>query len=223
MTENERIELPLAIPRRDLLHFLGYPEGRFPARGIDERLEELLVEARRLAAGRGAYRLLERDAAGDLGLEPIPEARLVIGLVSAGSAIEKRAGVYMESGDPVAALVMDAAGSAAAEEAADRLGALIAGEPFDGETAAALSCRVSPGYGGWKLDAQTALFARLPHATLGVELTPSMLMLPRKSVSFAMWLGADARPVAGLSGCSRCELETCRYRKEPRSEGTGTP
>ena len=223
MNEGDRIDLALTIRHRDVMHFLGYPEGRAPAERISVKLEAMLAEARSLADGRGAFRLLERDEAARLGLEPVPEARLVIGLVSAGERIEARASEYMEGGDPVAALILDSAGSAAAEEAADRLGAIIAGEPGDRDSVATLSCRISPGYGGWKLDAQAALFERLPHEALGVALTPSMLMLPRKAVSFAMWLGADARPVAGLSGCSRCELETCRYRTEPRSEGTPTP
>ena len=62
-------------------------------------------------------------------------------------------------------------------------------------------------------DAQRQLFSRLPAREVGVKLQPSLLMVPRKSISFAMWLGAEARPVAGLSGCARCHLEHCRYRR----------
>jgi hypothetical protein len=216
----DRIALPLSLPADAILHFLGYPRGRGPAERIAARLEVLLGEARELAAGRGAYHLLEPAEASQVGLEPIPEARLVIGLVSAGDGIERRASELMEAGDSVGALILDAAGSAAAEEAADRLGAIIAGGSGGEADASTLSCRISPGYGRWDLSSQPALFRRLPHEELGVSLMPSMLMLPRKSVSFAMWLGADARPLAGLSGCAHCELASCRYRKEPASGGS---
>ncbi len=219
MNSAKRITLPLTLPRPELLHFLGYPKGRRPAERVAARLDDLLAEARTLAEGRGAYRQLKPGQAEELGLESIPDANLVIGLVSAGEAIEARASELMADGDSVGALILDAAGSAAAEEAADRLGAIIAGADDGRDEAAALSCRISPGYGRWPLSSQTELFRHLPHAELGVELLPSMLMMPRKSVSFAMWLGADARPLAGLSGCAKCELTNCRYRREPESGG----
>ena len=79
--------------------------------------------------------------------------------------------------------------------------------------ASPLPCRISPGYGRWPLTAQTNVFDRLPHEQLGVELLPSLLMVPRKSISFAMWIGAEARPTAGLSGCHHCNLDHCQYRR----------
>lgn len=81
-------------------------------------------------------------------------------------------------------------------------------------------CRISPGYRGWPLTAQEAIFARLPHNAIGVQLLPSMLMVPRKSVTFALWLDPDGRVIAGGDGCSRCRLELCprraaRQREDP--------
>jgi len=222
MTPTGPTPLQVTIRRQDVLHFLGYPEGREPAGPIERRLDAVLAEARSLADGRGVFCHLPADAASALGLEAIAAEQLVTGLVTVGGGIETRATALLSEGDSVGALLLDAAGSAAVEEAADRLGAVIAGDPGDDsagdttepdEDAPALSCRISPGYGRWKLESQSALFATLPHRELGVTLLPSLLMTPRKSISFAMWLGADARPVAGLSGCDRCLLTTCRYRK----------
>ena len=114
------------------------------------------------------------------------------------------------------ALLLDATGSALCEQAADELGALAVGDPLT-EGAPALSCRISPGYGRWHLQSQRELFELLPHRELGVELTPSCLMVPCKSVSFAMWLGADGAPVPGLSGCGHCLLDRCAFRiRSPR-------
>lgn len=226
-----RVDLPLSLPRADVLHFLGYPPGREPQPRVAAVLEERLVEAQALVQGRGVWTTLPVDEAAEVGLVPIPASGLVLGLVTAGAAIVEAASNRMALGDATGALILDACGSAAAEEAADRISAAIiaalggiAGDESPGEgvapdRAAAVSCRISPGYGKWPLTSQPALFARLPHREIGVHLAHSLLMVPRKSVSFAMWLGADARPLAGLAGCARCELESCRHRREPRAPG----
>ncbi len=232
------VDSSLSVARADVLHFLGYPDGHTPRPRIADLLDECLAEARGLVRGRGVWTTLEPHEAPAVGLEPIAASGLVIGLVTAGAAIVAAASARMERGDATGALLLDACGSAAAEEAADRISAAIVaavsgdvagvgGEggaasgavaaPGDAGRAATVSCRISPGYGSWRLTSQEALFARLPHRAIGVHLKHSLLMVPRKSVSFAMWLGADARPLAGLSGCARCELESCRYRREPRS------
>ena len=52
------------------------------------------------------------------------------------------------------------------------------GRPPRRPTAERLSCRVSPGYGDWPLAAQRLLFDLLPHAAIGVELLPSLMMRP---------------------------------------------
>ena len=207
MTLSPRIE------RQELWHFLGYPADREPPPRVVLLAAEMLAEARTLTAARGAFVMLPIERAAEVGLEPIEAEELVIGLVSAGGAIEERVRQLLEMGQMTRALLLDAAGSAAAEEAADLLGAQIVGE--ERGRAEAPSCRLSPGYGRWPLSAQTAIFALLPHAELGVRLLPSMLMVPRKSISFALWLGATGPIGTGLSGCSRCNLERCRYRRTP--------
>ncbi len=225
------LRLRVALAEADVLHFLGYPSGRRPAGALARRLDEALAEARRLVAARGAWQRLPLAAAGEVGLEPLPAAGLVIGLVTAGTALEARAAERLAAGDATGALLFDAAGSAAAEEAANRLSAAVVAELAAGESAAGradelaeaaesageVSCRISPGYGAWPLAAQRALFQRLPAAELEIRLEESLLMTPRKSISFAMWIGSDARPLAGLAGCARCALVTCRYRRETRA------
>lgn len=206
--------LPVAIREGDVLHFLGYPEGMKPPKRTAERLDRVLEEARPLVEARGLLLELNPERAGEAGLDRMEASGLVLGLVTAGAKIEALAEERIREGDATAALMLEAAGSAAAEEAADRLGAVIAGHGDDGE-GEPISCRISPGYGGWPLEAQRAVFDLLPHKEVGVELLPSMLMIPRKSISFAMWLGADAAPARGLSGCALCRLERCRYRRVP--------
>jgi len=212
------LALPVPIRHEHVLAYLGYPVDHRPPERIERRIRPLLEQARELVEARGAYRHLAVEAAREVGLEPMTAGGLVIGLVTAGPKIERRVAEQLAAGAATDGLLLDAMGSVAAEEAADLLGIrIVGGVGTDDAHAPPLSCRISPGYGRWPLTAQNALFTRLPHRKLGVELLPSLLMVPRKSISFAMWLGADARPIAGLSGCERCNLERCRYR--PAREG----
>lgn len=214
-SEGEAIALGVTIEREDVEYFLGYPEGTTPPERIAHLLDEVVDEARSRVRAAGLFLSLPVGKAEELSLEPIDAAGLIIGLVTIGDDIERRASELIAAGETTRALLFDAAGSAAVEEAADRLGSIIAGDD-DAESRVArahVSCRISPGYGRWPVSAQRKLFDLLPHAILGVGLLPSMLMVPRKSISFAMWMGADARPVSGLAGCARCELERCRYRR----------
>jgi hypothetical protein len=208
--------LPLALSREQALRLLGYPEAREPPPATSRRLDAVLAEARGLADGRGAWRALHVSRALDLGLEPIEAGGLVVGVATAGPALEARAAACIAAADPLGALLFDAIGSAAAEEAADRLSATVmAGASATEKPAAAeVSCRISPGYGRWALSSQRALLALLPD--VGVRLTPSLMLVPRKSTSFALWLDARVPPRAGLSGCAVCGLETCRYRRSTR-------
>jgi hypothetical protein len=204
------IALTLTVERDDVLHFLGYPPAQEPVERIAALLAKMLSAARQLVQARGGFVHLPVERAAEVGLERIDAAGLAIGIVSIGGALERRVAELLNDGATTEALLLDAAGSAAVEEAADRLSVMVTGgHPAD---ARHVSCRISPGYGRWPIRSQTSLFKLLPHGEIGVSLLPSMLMVPRKSISFAMWLGADARPIAGLSGCARCELERCRYR-----------
>lgn len=210
--------LRLSIRESDVLHFLGYPAGRRPAKRLEPLLQEALQEARGLAAARGAFRTLPVSSAAEVGLAAERADGLVLGLVTVGPAIEQRVTELLGRGEASRALILDAAGSAAAEEAANRLSVRVVGA----RTAAGadVACRISPGYGRWPLSAQKALFARLPHGALGVSLNPSLMMVPRKSISFALWLGAQTAPRSGLSGCDTCGLPQCRYRRSAGERGS---
>jgi len=210
------VALDVSIRLAEVHRYMGYPEGKEPAPRIAEIVGTLVDEARRLVRSRGCFVLLPTERAADIGLDVVEADGLAVGLVTAGRKIEDAVAMRLCDGESTAPLVLDAAGTAAAEEAADRLCAIIGGVAPPRGDAPAVPCRLSPGYGDWPLEAQRALFDVLPAEALGVELLPSMLMVPRKSVTFAMWLGAGARPGDAAAGCSRCGLDRCRYRRDDR-------
>lgn len=183
-----------------MLPFLEYPEGRGPSQRLRAQLSEAITSGEQLARPLGSWVRLPPERAPEVGLpERLAEA-LILGLVTLGPALEEEVSRLSSAGQLTRALLLDAVGSAAAEATADALTLHLLGEP---------SCRVSPGYGDWPLERQAELFALLPD-TLGVDLRPSMLMLPRKSVSFALLPGAN-QPLR--SGCASCALLTCRMRR----------
>jgi hypothetical protein len=239
------VALAPPLMRAGVLRCLDYPAEREPSGRVGALLDEALVEARALVRARGAWRSLPPGRCGEVGLPTVPAEGLVLGLVTLGAALEEQVASLQAQGAITHALLLDACGSSAAEEAADLLslrvldalglragmnpaptdgGAGMNTAPTDGgagmNTASteAPGCRLSPGYGGWGLEHQPALLARLEASRLGVELSPGFMMSPRKSISFAMWLGARERPAAGLAGCRACGLRRCRYALPPRNE-----
>ena len=120
----------------------------------------------------------------------------------------RRAGV----GDVAAGAASDALASALAEQVCDAAEAalrqLAAGENLY------LTGRFSPGYGDWPIQVQPEL-ARLLDTPrrIGLCVTDSFLMTPRKSVTAV--LGLSEQPVTGWrAGCGQCALrEKCEYRK----------
>jgi hypothetical protein len=225
MTTSLSIEIPLAEVHR----LLGYPLGHLVPERVQSRLAALLEESRSLVEARGTHAWFPVAEAEAVQLtRPGPANALggfALGLVTIGPGVEARAAAMLREGDASGALLLDTIGSAAAEAAADALGSRTAvgaavgeriGSPDSGAGGvgemAISPCRVSPGYGDWPLSAQEAIFARLPHGELGVRLLPSLLMVPRKSVTFALWFDAAGHAIGDRRGCSCCPLDRCPRR-----------
>jgi len=136
---------------------------------------------------------------------------VALAVCTAGPALEARVQELFDEGDAARAVALDGAGNAAASAVAQLLGVVLCDEA----TACGLrtGMRVQPGQEGWPLAEQRTLFNLVPAGQIGVHLTPSCLMLPLKSVSFAVGLGPgmseDAVP---CDFCSRRGY--CKWRRE---------
>jgi hypothetical protein len=215
------LDLDIDLNPEEASRYLGYPQGRdHPARGA-KRLEELLPKALPLIKPRGAYAVVSGDETAAIEM-PEPAERVGVGVVTIGRALEDTISQCIASNALLDALVLDSIGSAAAEAAADALNLeLCSVARSEGLEAAA---RVSPGYGSWDTGAQRLLLALLPIADLGVRLTSGAMMVPRKSVSFAMSFEKPGRPAPNSdTRCQRCGLVRCRHRIATAECGVGTP
>ncbi len=218
----EGIDLAVTIRAEETLRLLGYPPERDPPERIARAFEEALREARALVRPRGVWRrMTPGEAAGVDAPRAATATAFILGLATIGPLLETAVSQAAAAGETVRALLLDSAGSAAVEEAADELSlhalrVRAPGQPGlkPPDSQDRVPCRISPGYGDWPLEAQRLVFARLPHASLGVRLVPSCLMIPRKSVTFGFWLDLQGEPVMAGEGCSRCPLTTCSYRRK---------
>ena len=109
------------------------------------------------------------------------------------------------------ALMAQAVATAAVEAYCDECQARLLAEPaVKGEF---LRMRFSPGYGDLPLETQRPLLQILDSGRrAGIVLTETFLMIPSKSVSAI--IGVGAKPEADLPiGCRVCAKKDCEYRK----------
>ena len=218
MTSNAVVvNLDVVPEKEEARRYLGYPRDRqADARGA-RRLAELWAAALPLLAPRGAYVVVSRPEAETTGM-PDPGDTGAVAAVTIGPALEEEISGRSARGKLLDALVLDALGSAAAEAAADALNLEICAVARSRGLEAAP--RVSPGYGDWDTACQPRLLALLPTKELGIRLTPGAMMVPRKSVSFAVRFGkpGGVGPHAPTQ-CERCGLVRCRHRIAPAGRG----
>ena len=128
---------------------------------------------------------------------------------TAGEIFTDLIGRYNAKGDYLEAFVADAIGSLTVEKAMDKIQAQLALEMQN--EGMQTSNRYSPGYCDWPVSGQRELFDQMGKLPIAISLTESCLMLPIKSVSGIIGVGAHIRkrPYA----CRICKNQNCSYRK----------
>jgi hypothetical protein len=199
---------------------------------LDARLESLVQQAEtefsRLAAPRALIAEISRDRFAEVyrgegcnePVAPVAEIfpgseQLVLFVGTVGEAAERKVQYLFEQNDFAAGSMLDSVASAAA----DRIALLIENKvlnDFGDDSLSALA--FSPGYCGWHVSGQRQLFDYLQPETIGVNLRPSYLMEPLKSVSGVVIVGA-----IGLfefdddyDFCAACRDRSCQNRRPTR-------
>jgi hypothetical protein len=159
-------------------------------------------------AGRNDAATPMRDILPRAGAEALFAATL-------GPAVDESIRACFREGDAATGCMLDVYASGAA----DRLADLIAGrfrEDVAQRPAAApvVVLPYSPGYCGWDVTGQTALFARLQPEEIGVRLNANCLMQPIKSVSGVLIAGPldTHRFRPKYPCCAPCGTHECRRR-----------
>ena len=140
-----------------------------------------------------------------------PEAgKLAVMVCTIGPELENRATEYSKSGETLRAMLLDGIGSAAVDILAQESCHLIAGKAA--ELGLQAGSPVNPGMPGLPITEQQNILD-LAHADkIGVSLTPSGIMVPRKSTSVVIAIGNNMDTWTQEEVCARCNLrETCLY------------
>lgn len=217
-------DLPIApADPVEIYRYLGYPPEAAPAPRIAEQIAGIIAEALKCLHPRGVYalykvssrtahslKLADTTISGNIGEYLEAAGRVAVFAVTAGEEISHLAETAAKNGDAFSSLVMDAAGSWAAEAAADALMLRVRQHLHPGEE---LTLRYSPGYCGMELGEQRKLFQLVQADLVGVTLMPSMLMHPLKSISGLVGLAPIEAVSRYHSPCDLCPRTGCPMRR----------
>jgi hypothetical protein len=182
-----------------------------PLSGCVDAVDAAIAEARTLMAPRARWTEVADDEIDALFAAHSPVLSIArrgarwAFVATIGSALEARVQEHFDAARFLEGVLLDAAGSTAAEAAADRVEAACARE--------ATSERFSPGYCGWVMASQRGLFALLEPAEIGVSLLPSFLMQPLKSVSGLVVRATSEELRVDPHACLACDAQGCTRRQ----------
>ena len=173
-------------------------------RGLYESLA--VNEFDQIYRGRG-------DNDDDTPLEQVVDEAVSLALfaVTLGDQISERISALFNAGELAEGYILDQVASFAADELAD-----IAAHRFqtDSSRSDLAALPYSPGYCGWHVSGQGALFARLRPDKIGITLNDSCLMHPLKSVSGVLVLAPiEAHEFSpAFACCATCTTLDCQDR-----------
>lgn len=213
------------LSKRRIARVLGY-RNEIPEY-VAEAIDTVCADLRHVSHPMGGFRLLDVmcsaggfDCAGkhfatgpEIAGQLVGAERVALFVGTVGAGYEQLHRRYTEEDEPLLIYALDAVGSELAERIAGRIEKIIGAQAK--AAGLSISNRYSPGYCGWKVAEQHALFSLLPKDFCGITLSPSAMMRPIKSVSGVIGLGAGVKHNAYR--CDLCDMrETCRGRTRPK-------
>lgn len=139
--------------------------------------------------------------------------KLILLAMTIGSPLEDRIAEYNRAGQMLEAFTLDAAGSSFLTKSAKTA----FGKIEDKYKAVGMSSTfpLGPGHSYWSgLEDVRTIIDFLKAEQIGIKLTESNLMLPRKSLAFVMGVGRNLSNFNGKTHCDFCNLQnTCHMRK----------
>lgn len=126
-----------------------------------------------------------------------------------GRAIERQVNKLMQDNHLAEAYVLDAMGSVVVEDMVERFQQHM--EAKCKEESKTVTLRFSPGYCDWSITDQKKLFSVMDSEQIGVQLTDSCLMQPRKSISGVF--GIAPQGSVPYNPCVDCSKTNCEARR----------
>lgn len=191
---------------------------------IESYINDGIQRGNELVDPRAVYAIVSNSKSLSKGFhlpEPLQEAELLcFGISTIGDSLEEEVERLMQQGDYTLSNVLDSVGSAAVDETSDRLGEELLGYAEENYFKTTRAFQPGSGASHWKIKNQKLIFDYLNPEEIGVELTSSFTMNPKKSNSFVIGLAKDIEQVEDLFSCIGCERTDCPYRYIPERQGT---
>jgi hypothetical protein len=221
-------DIPLSLKLREVLRREGLGGGAKVRPEIKDLILELLASVKKAhllepavayehypVSGMGPDQVsLEGDKAihGPLIPAIFPEAKeLTVFVGTIGPKLEKQVTDYSKSGQALRGMLLDGIGSAAVDTLVPEALRLIAAEVSS--RGYEISSPVNPGMPGFPLTEQWNLLELVNTHEIGVSLSTSGVLIPRKSASMVIGIGPKMTRWTQAEVCARCSLrETCHYR-----------
>jgi hypothetical protein len=221
-------DIPLSLKTSEVLRRQGLGGGAKIRPEIKILIQELLASVKKarllepavayeyytVSSINGSQISLDGDKAirGPLLPAIFPEAKeLAVLLCTIGSRLEKQVTDYSKSGETMRGMILDGIGSTAVDmvtpEVLRRLASEVSSRGYE------ISSPVNPGMPGFPLTEQWNLLGLVKADEIGVSLTASGVLVPRKSASMVMGIGPQMTRWTAAEVCARCSLrETCHYK-----------
>ncbi len=202
----------VTVDHKEILRLLGHtPEDKKIKDSSRKLIVEMIELSFELTKPKGIYTVKD--------IKELPEEcsfnsgeKVAFGISTISEKLEKKVKSLSSKGEQTRAVILDAIGSVAAEYTAEYLNQIIIDKAEEDNLYH--SPRFSPGYGGWKLEGQRLIFNLLPAEKIRVSLNQFYMMVPKKSVSFAVNLSRNRFKGKNLSPCEICGLKECHFKKE---------
>lgn len=202
----------LGITQADIYEQMGY-HGVEPDEATRREVLKVTDEVRPWLCPRFCFQVVKELPAFDMGNIILRQLRdseaYALFICTSGTEYEAYLQRLKDEGDMVRIFIADALGSVIAEKCADVMEVSLQ-ESID-KLQWHHTNRFSPGYCGWHVSQQQLLFPLFEGQTCGVRLTESSLMLPIKSVSGIIGLGAKVHKLDYT--CGFCDIKQCYKRK----------
>jgi hypothetical protein len=196
--------LRIQIRRDDLLKQLGYKS--LPQKALMDVINTMLGSMKELLEPSRAYKEIP-EATEVPGF--LQGARLkYVGIATIGSGLEKKVGELFQSGEPTEAYILDVIGSLAITRLGNRLWEDIKRDAA--QKGLKKGIRRTPGCQGIDLKSQGWILEQMGNRDVHVDITPSYMMKPRKSLSFLARFGGTMKGCFSCVGCrqfSDCDMK----------------
>jgi hypothetical protein len=138
-----------------------------------------------------------------------PAEEVIMILCTVGFPLEEQSAKVVKT-DPPVGLALEGVGSAGVEALANAV--CYHFEKSVEEKGWCATIPLNPGMTGWPIEkGQNEIFSLLDAEEIGITLTASYLMLPRKSLSMVIGIGEDIHTEG--TACDYCSMkETCQYQ-----------